>query len=465
MKSLCQTACSSLAMLRIGGLAAALLAGPMGCSEALYPPRPPTIPGPPIADPAPSKVVMHVALTGPGLSQLLDSTVPESGEGLFTFVGTRAYRWKRGPFEVSFDNAQGKVMVHADVQGEADVPGTTLHFAMSLGVSAQPVVTTDYQALLQAPVVTVTTNDKVLRAAEWSAGVLTGLRGAAEKALKGARFDLRPLLGQAYSRLAQPIKLPIGQAQGCVDLGVRNVEAGPTVLAGGLEKELAMVVAPSVTLPCAPGPAGASKPTMPPLHNVASLPSGPFEVTIPIAATYDELQKAMTQAFTGGKLYFSKEFPDLYLEKPEVYASGGQIVVKLHLNGFVKKGFRLNLSGDLFMAGHPQVRDNELEVPDVQPTIETQSALLKLKTRLDADGLRKQVRDALRLDIGQRLLPVREKLSKDLTFQQNVGKVPSCVRADLERVEITGVFAHDSYLRLYARVYARAAAYLPCPAP
>src|SRR5207244_3330870 len=109
--------------------------------------------------------------------------------------------------------------------------------------------------------------------------------------------------------------------QGCVDLGLRSVEAGPTVLAGGLEKDLAMLVAPSVTLPCTLGPS--RKASMPPLHNVASLQSGSFEVTIPVAATYDELQKAMTQAFTNGKLFFSREFPDLYMEKPEVYASGG----------------------------------------------------------------------------------------------------------------------------------------------
>ena len=68
-------------------------------------------------------------------------------------------------------------------------------------------------------------------------------------------------------------------------------------------------------------------------------PSGAFELVIPIAASYDELQRAMSAAFTDGKLYFSKDQPDLYLEKPELYASGGAVVVKVHIDGTVKKGF------------------------------------------------------------------------------------------------------------------------------
>jgi hypothetical protein len=184
-----------------------------------------------------------------------------------------------------------------------------------------------------------------------------------------------------------------------------------------------------------------------------------------VAATYPELQKAMKQAFTGGKLNFSAEFPDLYLEKPEVYASGGQVVVKLHLNGFVKKGLTLALSGDLYMSGHPQVRDNELEFPDMEPTIETKSALLKLKTALDSDGMRKQVRQALRLDIGARLQAVRDKLSKDLMVRHQVSPrgPEACVKASVGRVEVTSVFAHDPYLRMYVKVAAQSAAYLPCP--
>jgi hypothetical protein len=122
------------------------------------------------------------------------------------------------------------------------------------------------------------------------------------------------------------------------------------------------------------------------------------------------------------------------------------------------------------MAGHPQVRDNELSIPDLEPTVETKNALLKLKTAIDTEGLRRQVRQATRLDIGARLQAVRAKFEKDLVSRQRIptpaGNGPeACVRVDLGRVEVSDVFAHDAYLRLYVRATANVAAYLPCPTP
>lgn len=434
-----------------------------GCSEALYPPRPAQLAGPPVADPPHSQAVVHVVITQEGLSDLLNSAVPSSGEGLFTLIGTRRYGWQRGPFSVRFDAASGRIAVTAPVQGEANLPGTTARFAMNLTVEAQPVLSADYKAQLQSAQVTVTTDDRLLKAAEWGGGVVSTIRGAVEKALRELRVDLRPTLSTAYGRLAKPLEFQVGDAKACADLGIRAIEAGPTVLAGGIEKDIAVVLAPSVTMPCA-APASATPAALPPLHNVASLPAGPFTVVVPVAATYQELQKAMTQAFTGGKLYFSKENPNLYLEKPEVYASGGQLVIKVHLDGFVKKGFQIKLAGDLYLTGRPEVRDNFLEVPDIQHTVETRDALLKLKTSLDGEAIRREVRQALRLDISARLQTVKQRLSNDLTFSQgSPGKGPSgCVRADVGRVSVTGLFAHDAYLRLYVQATAQASAYFPC---
>jgi hypothetical protein len=464
-----------------------LLVSLVACSEAVYPPRPPATPGPPVSDPPHSRATMHLTLSQQGLTQLLDATVPQAGEGTFTLLGQRRYTWRRSPFELRFDGAQGKIGVRGEITGKAEIPGTAVTFTIAALIEAQPVLSADYQAMLQAPTVTLTTEDRVLRAAEWGAGVISGLREMIEKELRATKVDLRPMIAATYQKLAQPVRFQVGDAQACATLGLVGIEAGPTVLAGGVEKDLAAVIAPSVTLPCtaaAPGPGPGA--VIPPLQNVVSVQPGPFELVVPVAAAYDELQKAMTQAFTNGKLFFSKEYPDLYLEKPEVYAAGGQIVVKLHLDGFVRKGFKVNLSGDLYLAGHPQVRDNELEVPDMQPTIETQNALLKLKTKLSGEDLRREVRQALRLDISQRLQAVKARLSSELSYYQPPtpvtrpapapGAAPmpperprtmpsACVRAELGRVEVTGVYPHENYLRVYVKASARTAAYLPCPFP
>ena len=59
-------------------------------------------------------------------------------------------------------------------------------------------------------------------------------------------------------------------------------------------------------------------------------------VGIPIAARYDELAKAMGLAFTDGKLFFSKEMPELYLDQPEVYAAKDQLVLKIENDDLLK---------------------------------------------------------------------------------------------------------------------------------
>jgi hypothetical protein len=194
---------------------------------------------------------------------------------------------------------------------------------------------------------------------------------------------------------------------------------------------------------------------------VATLPSGPFTVEVPIAARYDELAKAMSATFTDGKLFFSKSYPELYLSDPEVFATKDeQLVVKLHLAGPIKAaGLSATLDGDLFFAGHPQVVDNVLRVPDLEPTVQTTSFLLGLKATLDGNGIRDQARQALTLDLGERFRAVRERLSTDTPFDEGLG----CARTQVSKIAVTGVYPHAAYLRVYLSLTAQGSVYLPCP--
>ena len=113
------------------------------CSRAIYPPRPPMAPGPPVADPPLSRMVLHLNLTRAGLASLLDASVPRQDKGQFSFLGDREFRWQRGAFEVRLDQARGLVQVLTEIQGEADLPAKTLHFVMRLDAQAQPVISSD----------------------------------------------------------------------------------------------------------------------------------------------------------------------------------------------------------------------------------------------------------------------------------------------------------------------------------
>jgi hypothetical protein len=434
----------------------------LGCSRfgPVYPPRPVASEGPPQADPEPARVVAHIAVTSAAMRTALDDAAPKTGEGTFPLLGTsRGYTWERGPLAVDF--SQGRVVLTTKVQARVALPLEKLGVGLELRIEAEPVVSPAYAIKLQSVDVRVTSSDARLAVADRIAGVYGKIAEAITANLKDFTYDLRPLLEEAYARVSRPIELPMGEASACARLKVLEVEAGPTVLADGLEKDVALVVAPSVTMPC-PDVHEDGPPALPPLSNVASLASGPFTVTIPIAARYDELTRAMTMAFTDGKLFFSAEYPQLYLEKPEIYESQGAIVLRLHMAGPVHKlGIDAELDGDLYLTGHPAVVDNELRVPDLEPTIETRSFLLSLKAMTDGDRIRDQARAALRLDIGERLRDVRDKLGDGLTF----GGEKGCFHGDVDRIEVTGVHPHAAYLRVYVTVVARARATFPCTSP
>lgn len=427
-----------------------------GVTTPVYPPRPPETPGTPVADPVPSRVVMHTTITGAALTRSLEENVPKTGEGTFPMLGSdRTYTWKRGPVSLRFH--QGRLVISMHVDANADMPVSSLDIPLDFEVFAEPVVSSEYIAKLQSLEVNVKSEDRLVRAADATADVLKKVKVAVTEKLEKFTYDLYPTLSESYMRVSIPMDIPLGDAHGCAALQVVGVETGPTVLADGVEKDFALLVAPSVTIPCSP-PEFSKK--MPPLANVPSLPSGPFSVTVPIAARYDELAKAMSLVFTDGKFFFSKEYPKLYMEKPEIYASKDQLVLKMHIAGPVEKyGINTTLDGDLYLNGHPQVVDNELRIPDLEPTIETKDFLLKLKASMDGDTIRDQARSALRLDIGDRLKAVRDKLSTDISFANGEG----CGKAQVHKIEVSAVHVHASYMRIYVTTTASAAVYMPCP--
>lgn len=430
-----------------------------GCSPeftALYPPRPPGTPGEALADPTPSRVVLHATVTSAGLKDALEQSFPKTGEGTFPLLGTeRRFTWTRDPATLKFN--QGRLVLEMHVLANADLPVSSLDIPLDFHIVVEPVITSGYVARLQSAEVDVKSDARLIRFADTAADVLGTIKKQVQAKLDDFSYDLRPLLDEVHARISNPVELPLGDARGCARLKVLGVEAGPTVLADGIEKDLALVIAPSVTIPCSVETTPA---VLPPLANVATIQPGPFTVTVPIAAKYEELAKAMTLAFTDGKLFFSKDFPELYMEQPEIYASKDQIILKLHINGPIKKyGIDTTLNGDLYMTGHPVVEDNELKVPDLEPTIETSSFLLGLKAAIDGGSIRDQARAALHLDIGERLRAVKDKLSTDLSFGDGRG----CLKAAANKIEVSGVHVHSAYLRVYVAVTGTAAAYLPCP--
>lgn len=403
-----------------------------------------------------------MAISGAGLREQLEGVIPKTGEGQLAMLGSeRPYRWTRGPLDVSF--ALGRVVVKTSVACNVELPISSLDLPFDVQISAEPVINSGYQLKLQSTDVAVRSDDRRLKVMDQVAGVFDRVGNEIDQQLRGFAYELKPLLEETYQRVQKPLPLPLDGASGCAQLAVLGVEAAPLILADGIEKDFALIVAPSVTIPCTPQ--GQAEP-LPALANVAMVPTGPFTVTIPVVASYAELTRGLGAAFTNGKLFFSSEHPKLYLEKPELYESSGSLVLRLHIAGPVRElGIDADIDGDLYLVGRPSLVDNEIALPDLEPTIETSNFLLSLKALKDGDRIKAEARKALRLDLSERLHAVRSKLSSELTF----GSSKECFVGRVNKLELSELHAHQHYMRVNVVVTAQAAASLPCssklPAP
>ncbi|MDP2345071.1 MAG: DUF4403 family protein [Deltaproteobacteria bacterium] len=461
--------------------------GPTTTAEkaSLYPKAPPAQSSPPLADPPLQRPTMHLTLTREGLQALLDALVPMTDTGNYALLGARAWSWKRTPFALAFDDARKSMTATTDVTASVEVPGTSMEIAMKVAADVQPVFTAQHKLVLQAVKVSVRSDDRRIKMAEFGAGLVAHVEKTLQDKLTTLQVDLAPAFGALHEKLGAPMFLSLGEASACFTLDVRGIEASPSILADGLEKELAITVAPSLTMPCtvpgkdggmvtlsgppAPGvepatPAARELPPLPALRNSSGIEGGPFTLTIPIAAGYVELQKAMLSAFPEGKLFFSTENPGLYITDPRVSSSAGEVVVAVRVAGFVEKGIRVDVDGDLFLTGRPAVRDNFLEFPDLKPSIETEQALLAMAIAFKEVELTAAVRKALRLDLSARLAAVKHKLVDALSMEKIVvdGVPPLCTRAELGRLELKDIAVHDPYLRATVTTTALLSASLPC---
>ena len=211
--------------------------------------------------------------------------MPKTGEGTFTLLGSeRPYHWTREPLDVSF--AGGRIVVKTSVASNVGLPISSIDLAFDVSISAEPVINTGYALKLQSTDVSVHSDDRRLKVLDQVAGVFERVSGEIAQQLRAFSYDLKPLLEESYERVRKPLPLPMGNASGCAELRVLGVEAAPLILADGIEKDFALVVAPSVTIPCTPQ---AESEPLPPLANVAMVPTGPFTVTVPVVASYAEL--------------------------------------------------------------------------------------------------------------------------------------------------------------------------------
>src|SRR5579859_2530385 len=112
-----------------------------GCGTgALYPPRPPALPGDAIVDPTPARIVVHATVTTAALRDAIDQNVPARGAGSFQVLGATArYIWDRVSTAISYQ--QNQIVVQSQVAARVMLPiGGEQRFPLTLRITAEPVV-------------------------------------------------------------------------------------------------------------------------------------------------------------------------------------------------------------------------------------------------------------------------------------------------------------------------------------
>ncbi|HLL55657.1 MAG TPA: hypothetical protein VK447_19005, partial [Myxococcaceae bacterium] len=218
-------------------LAVSLAALVCACAAShtnVKPPPPRGNAGRPVSDPPPSRVVLHATVFRDALVKRLAETLPRQGEGEAELLaGQRLrYTWQREPVALRFD--RGRIFITVPVLARYHLLGER-ELPITVTVGGEPVVTADFKALLQSTDVQVHASGSV---EALNRAVEAKLRGVLAKTLDEFRFDLRPILTGAFSRIAKPLEFQVGDQTACAELRIAALEAAPTVLADGVEKDL-----------------------------------------------------------------------------------------------------------------------------------------------------------------------------------------------------------------------------------
>jgi hypothetical protein len=431
-----------------------------GCAHD--PPPPPSAPAPGgvvAGGPRPSTAVLHLSLAGDALRAAIDQQIPQSPSGDFTLHGIKLRAsLSREPVDLHFENDRVVLHTTGTISVFGPVTGYNHKIPIDLTVRAAPVVASDYQVRLQDVDVDLHPTNPLLEKAAEVVGGLRWVDGLMRGKLGEVTYDLRPLLAQGATWANTPVKLPIDD-KSCVRARVSAVMAGPTILAGGFEKNLALVIAPSVYVEGAT-PTGQCDPTTPPpplplLQNVEALQPGPFTVELPIDLDYGVVSREFGKRFIPAGGLRATPDHDLFLDQPRVYPSSGKMVIAMHLSGKVG---RYQENGEIYLAGNPSAENGRFTVPDLAVTVESKDYLLKLANVVMSDDMAKSASAQMDFD----LRPTIDSITANLTRRfpvENLG----CLIAGVDHVDVLGFEFHDASMRVRLAVTAHAEMDAPCP--
>ena len=422
----------------------------LSCSKPIYPKVVTDYIERPIAEVPSFQYHIHMGATQDGLLSLLEQTLPKEG----SFKDNKhEYQFKRGEFLLDIKDDKidltAPISIHnIPVLGRAD---------LNVRVQVHPFLTQEYKVVFQDLKIETELKGNSLKMLNWFVGIEKLLVSVIEEKVQKFDFSIRPIMNEHFEKHARSRNFDVGDAKGCIVYNIKRIEMDDTKYIGGIEQDMSITLAPSVTIPCA---AQEDSTDLPILHHVSSVHTGPNRIMIPIAVTYDGLREAVGTIFEEGKFFFSKAHKDLYVTEPDIFTLEDSIIIKMQLKGKLRSVFSPKIDGAIYFKGTIGISDNVLSVHDIDTYAGTGEFLLKLATDIKKKSIIQELERALEIDITQLISEPKAQYSQRYPIKDLDGL--GCVKSNIGKVAVEDIFLHKSYVRVYLSADASTDLYIPC---
>ncbi|HYH05996.1 MAG TPA: DUF4403 family protein [Thermoanaerobaculia bacterium] len=251
-----------------------------------------------------------------------------------------------------------------------------------------------------------------------------------------AQTNLRPRTEQIWSSLQQPVELA---PRTWLVLEPTDVALSP-ISGSGANVTSTLTLHATTRVVVGEKPATARKP-LPALRVANAVPDGmrvPFDLELP----YDEASRIATRDYANRPMKIGGK--PLTIETIRLLPAGSgrvQVEAKIDYRG----GGLRNYRGLIYLQGTPTFRVNQIELNDLDYTLDRRGFLANLAERAAHESIRQKIREAARFDLRPRLDEARAEVTRALNRKLADGVV---MRGRAETIEPVSVTAGEHAIRV-----------------
>ena len=177
-------------------------------------------------------------------------------------------------------------------------------------------------------------------------------------------------------------------------------------------------------------PVGGKIPPLPPFQYQVAPEDPSFSIYVGSLIPYAEAERVVRESVVGET--FSQGRKSVTVEDVELYGQGNQLVVNLSLTG--------SYTGNIYLTGRPEfdIRDNRVDIKDLDYTLETQNFLIKSAGWLLRGTLKRKIQENLDFLVDYNLEDARSQIEAQL---ENYPLAPGiALRGELREIDLYNAY-------------------------